>query len=48
MTVLYLQTPRSGRRRTRRFLADVAREEVRLACGILETSPGGGGRFRNL
>ncbi|MFT6944160.1 MAG: hypothetical protein ACJASZ_000872 [Yoonia sp.] len=48
MTVLYFQTPRSGRRRALRFLADVAREEERLACGIFETNSGGGGRFRNL
>ena len=47
MTVLYYRTHRSGRRRAVRSLAGVAREEVRLACGILGSNPGGGGRFRN-
>lgn len=47
MTALYFQTLRSGRRRAWRFLADVAREEVRLACGNLRFHPGGGRWFRN-
>jgi hypothetical protein len=47
MTVLYLSTPHSGRRRAWRFLTGVAREEVRLTRGIIGSNPGGGGRFRN-